>query len=195
MKSMLEWCRKQSNVARVGHTMSCELISKAQVQYGRANKSPETPCKSNCTDQKEFTCKAHSIARKKHSDRVGMTIEGVCIHRTANPDPNSLHMQRAALHMHGTYLHAFVSWGEATWTEKRAGRTRGLLPPPLFERGGGGAARPLGHPAARPPGRLATLPATTRPPSNARWRLKAFRFGGSAASVAGRPLRAPRLGS
>jgi hypothetical protein len=106
-------------------------LLKALVQSGRANKNSATSCKSNCTDQKEFTCKAHSTAGKKHSDRVGMTIEGVPIRRTAKSDPNSLHMQRAALHMHGTYLHAFVSWGGGPLGRKSG--PGGLVVFPLFD--------------------------------------------------------------
>jgi hypothetical protein len=70
-------------------------------------------------------------AGKRHSDRVGMTIEGVPIRRTAKSDPNSLHMQRAALHMHGTYLHAFVSWGGGPLGRKSG--PGGLVVFPLFD--------------------------------------------------------------
>jgi DNA-binding FadR family transcriptional regulator len=68
MKSMLEWCRKQSNVARVGHTMSCELISKALVQSGRAKQKPRNSM------QKQLS-RHISDSHEKHTRMVSKTIE------------------------------------------------------------------------------------------------------------------------
>jgi hypothetical protein len=65
---MLEWCRKQSNVARVGHTMSCELISKALVQSGRAKQKPRNSM------QKQLS-RHISDSHEKHTRMVSKTIE------------------------------------------------------------------------------------------------------------------------
>ena len=113
------------NVMRTHFESACTIWKSKQKPRNSMQKQLSRP--KGIHIQGTFDCKEKAFRQGRYDHRR-------CSHPSnCIPDPNSLHMQRAALHMHGTYLHAFVSWGEATWTEKRVGRTRGLLPPPLFE--------------------------------------------------------------